>query len=100
MVFSEIINDKEYFKEDVSFMRRKRMMITGIISIALGISLVGCGGGKEKNTRESETEQVTEETSVDERADDISADDGNDTVWENTTEENGSEESTEFSIPV
>lgn len=81
-------------------MRRKRMMITGIISIALGISLVGCGGGKEKNTRESETEQVTEETSVDERADDISADDGNDTVWENTTEENGSEESTEFSIPV
>lgn len=100
MVFSEIINDKEYFKEDVSFMRRKRMMITGIISIALGISLVGCGGGKEKNTREPETEQVTEETSVDEGADDISADDGNDTVWEDTTEENGSEESTEFSIPV
>ncbi len=49
----EIINDKEYFKEDVSFMRRKRMMITGIISIALGISLVGCGGGKENKIPES-----------------------------------------------
>lgn len=81
-------------------MRRKRMMITGIISIALGISLVGCGGGKEKNTREPETKQVTEETSVDEGADDTSADDGNGTVWEDTTEENGSEDSTEFSIPV
>ncbi len=83
-------------------MKRKRMMITGIISIAMVISLAGCGGGNEKDTREPATEQVTvtEEASVDEGTDDTSADDGNDTVWEDTTEEGGSEESTEFSIPV
>lgn len=82
-------------------MKRKRMMVTGIISIAMGISLVGCGGN-EKDTREPATEQVTvtEEASVDEGTDDTSADDGDDTVWEDTTEEVGSEESTEFSIPV
>lgn len=76
-------------------------MVTGIISIAMGISLVGCGGN-EKDTREPATEQVTvtEEASVDEGTDDTSADDGDDTVWEDTTEEVGSEESTEFSIPV
>lgn len=82
-------------------MKRKRMMVTGIISIAMGISLVGCGGN-EKDTREPATEQVTvtEEASADEGTDDTSADDGDDTVWEDTTEEVGSEESTEFSIPV
>lgn len=70
-------------------MKRKRMMVTGIISIAMGISLAGCGGGNEKDTREPATEQVTvtEEASVDEGTDDTSADDGDDTVWEDTTEE-------------
>ena len=41
-------------------MRNKKMLIAGLITVVMGISIVGCGNDG-KSTRETEsTEQVTE----------------------------------------
>lgn len=67
-------------------MRNKKMMIAGLITLVMGISLIGCGNGDKSAEETVTTEQVTE-------TDDYSYEDA-------TDDDDVSKESTEFTMPV
>ena len=81
-------------------MRNKKMLIAGLITVVMGISIVGCGNDG-KSTRETEsTEQVTEtEMATEEESE---AEDTGDTESDDSyaDETDYSEESTEFTMPA
>lgn len=81
-------------------MRNKKMLIAGLITVVMGISIVGCGNDG-KSTRETEsTEQVTETemaTEEESEAEDTGDAESDDSYADET---DYSEESTEFTMPV
>ena len=67
-------------------MRNKKMMLAGLITLVMGISMIGCGNGDKSAEETVTTEQVTE-------TDDYSYEDA-------TDDDDVGEESTEFTMPV
>lgn len=67
-------------------MRNKKMMIAGLITLVMGISMIGCGNGDKSAEETVTTEQVTE-------TDDYSYEDA-------TDDDDVGKESTEFTMPV
>lgn len=84
-------------------MRNKKMMLAGLITVMMGISIVGCGNDG-KSTRETEsTEQVTETemaTEEESEAEDTGDTESDDSYADETDYSDDSEESTEFTMPV
>ena len=84
-------------------MRNKKMLIAGLITVVMGISIVGCGNDG-KSTRETEsTEQVTEmemATEEESEAEDIGDTESDGSYADETDYSDDSEESTEFTMPV
>lgn len=75
----------------------RRMLQLGLVTVVLGMSLVGCGtdesDNKAEKTEATEQVTVTEENTTGEDAADISADDTEDIA-------DTYDESTEFTLPV
>lgn len=67
-------------------MRNKKLMIAGLITLVMGISMIGCGNGDKSAEETVTTEQVTE-------TDDYSYEDA-------TDDDDVGKESTEFTMPV
>lgn len=67
-------------------MRNKKMMIAGLITLVMGISMIGCGNGDKSAEETVTTEQMTE-------TDDYSYEDA-------TDDDDVGKESTEFTMPV
>lgn len=84
-------------------MRNRKMLIAGLITVVMGISIVGCGNDG-KSTRETEsTEQVTETemaTEEESEAEDTGDAESDDSYADETDYSDDSEESTEFTMPV
>lgn len=84
-------------------MRNRKMLIAGLITVVMGISIVGCGNDG-KSTRETEsTEQVTETgmaTEEESEAEDTGDTESDDSYADETDYSDDSEESTEFTMPV
>ena len=78
-------------------MKNRRMLQLGLVTVVLGMSLVGCGtdesDNKAEKTEATEQVTVTEENTTGEDAADISADDTEDIA-------DTYDESTEFTLPV
>lgn len=74
-------------------MRNRKMLLAGLITVVMGISLVGCGSDNNSTKEAATTEQVTETQTETETEDD-------DDSFADDTEEDSSEASTEFTIPV
>ncbi len=67
-------------------MRNKKLMIAGLITLVMGISMIGCGNGDKSAEETVTTEQMTE-------TDDYSYEDA-------TDDDDVGKESTEFTMPV
>ena len=78
-------------------MKNRRMLQLGLVTVVLGMSLVGCGtdesDNKAEKTEATEQVTVTEKNTIGEDAADISADDTEDIA-------DTYDESTEFTLPV
>lgn len=74
-------------------MRNRKMLLAGLITVGMGISLVGCGSDNNSTKEAVTTEQVTETQTED-------IEDVDDDSYADDTEEDSTEASTEFTIPV
>ena len=81
-------------------MRNRKMLLAGLITIVMGISLVGfvgCGSDNNSKKGAATTEQETEDQTETEAED---TEDVDDDSFADDTEEDSTEASTEFTIPV
>lgn len=84
-------------------MRNKKMLLTGLITVVMGISIVGCGNDGKPAGDAGATRQDTEteiEIETEEETEEVGDVEYDDSYADETDYGDGSEESTEFTMPV